>query len=127
MELVPEAYVVELSPTSYPRAPISKKRIWYDARTLCPLTMITFDRQKKLWQQWEGGFDYYHRKPGMRWMDGVPNNFWSWTHVHAHDLQSNRMSRLQLAQQVEGYSATVNDPGLFNEFCTIQALEILGR
>ena len=70
MELVPEAYVVELSPTSYPRAPISKKRIWYDARTLCPLTMITFDRQGKLWQQWEGGFDYYQAGPGCDgWME----------------------------------------------------------
>ncbi len=127
MELVPEAYVVELSPTSYPRAPMSKKRIWYDARTLCPLTMITFDRQGRMWQQWEGGFDFYKRRPGMKWIEGVPDNFWSWTHVHAHDLQSNQMSRLQLAQQIEGYATKINDPHLFGDFCTMQALEQLGR
>jgi hypothetical protein len=108
MELVPEAYVVELEPVAYPRAPIGKKRIWYDARTLTPLTMISYDRQGKVWKQWEGGFDYYERKPGMKWIEGVPEHFWSWTHVHAHDLQNNRMSRFYYAQTVPGgYHATV--------------------
>ena len=55
MELVPEMYVVEMEPTSYPRAPIGKKRIWFDARTLYPFTMISYDRQGKIWKQWEGG------------------------------------------------------------------------
>ena len=44
MELLPEIYVVEMEPTSNPRAPIGKKRIWFDARTLYPITMISFDR-----------------------------------------------------------------------------------
>jgi hypothetical protein len=128
MELVPEAYVVELEPVAYPRAPIGKKRIWYDARTLTPLTMISYDRQGKVWKQWEGGFDYYERKPGMKWIEGVPEHFWSWTHVHAHDLQSNRMSRFYFAQTVPGgYHATIDDPRLFGDFCSIEALERLGR
>ena len=76
MELVPEVYVVEMEPTSYPRAPIGKKRIWYHAATLCPLTMISYDRQGKMWKQWEGGFDYYERKPGMKWIEGCPDKFW---------------------------------------------------
>ena len=50
--------------------------------------MITYDRQGKMWQQWEGGFDWYKRKPGMKWIEGVPEQFWSWTHVHAFDMQS---------------------------------------
>ena len=128
MELVPEAYVVELQPVAYPRAPIGKKRIWYDARTLTPLTMISYDRQGKVWKQWEGGFDYYERKPGMTWIEGVPEHFWSWTHVHAHDLQSNRMSRFYYAQTVPGgFHATVDDARLFGDFCSIEALERLGR
>jgi Protein of unknown function (DUF1329) len=128
MELVPEAYVVELEPVAYPRAPIGKKRIWYDARTLTPLTMISYDRQGKVWKQWEGGFDYYERKPGMTWIEGVPEHFWSWTHVHAHDLQNNRMSRFYYAQSVPGgYHATVDDNRLFGDFCSIEALERLGR
>ena len=128
MELVPEVYVVEMEPVMYPRAPIGKKRIWYHAATLCPLTMISYDRQGKMWKQWEGGFDYYERKPGMQWTEGVPDHFWSWTHVHAHDLQSNRMSRFYYAETVPGgYHATVDDPRLFGDFCSMEALERLGR
>jgi hypothetical protein len=52
--------------------------------------MISYDRQGKVWKQWEGGFDYYERKPGMKWIEGVPEHFWSWTHVHAHDLLNNQ-------------------------------------
>ena len=128
MELVPEMYVVEMEPTSYPRAPISKKRIWFDARTLYPWTMISYDRQGKIWKQWEGGGDYYERKPGMKWIEGTPDTFTSWSHVHAHDLQSNRMSRLYYAQTVPGgYHAAIDDPSLFDEFCTIEGLERHGR
>jgi len=128
MELVPEMYVVDMEPTSYPRAPIGKKRIWFDARTLYPFTMISYDRQGKIWKQWEGGGDYYERKPGMKWIEGTPDTFVSWSYVHAHDLQSNRMSRFYYAQTVPGgYYATVDSPRLFEDFCTIEALERLGR
>jgi Protein of unknown function (DUF1329) len=124
MELVPEMYVVEMEPTSYPRAPIGKKRIWFDGRTLYPMTMISYDRQGRIWKQWEGGSDYYERKPGMKWFEGTPDHFVSWSHVHAHDLQSNRMSRFYCAQTVPGgYHATVDDPSLFDNFCTMEALE----
>jgi hypothetical protein len=30
MELIPEMYIVDMEPTSYLRAPIGKKRIWFD-------------------------------------------------------------------------------------------------
>ena len=86
MELVPEAYWSKWT-RAYPRAPIGKKRIWYDARTLNSAAMISYDRQGKVWKQWEGGFDYYDRKPGMTWIEGVPEHFWGWTHVHAHDSE----------------------------------------
>ncbi len=90
--------------------------------------MISYDRQGKMWKQWEGGFDYYERKPGMKWIEGTPDHFWSWTHVHAHDLQSNRMSRFYYAQTVPGgYHATVDDARLFGDFCAMEALERLGR
>ena len=117
MELVPEMYVVEMEPTSYPRAPIGKKRIWFDARTLYPFTMISYDRQGKIWKQWEGGGDYYQRKQGMKWIEGTPDTFVSWSYVHAHDLQSNRMSRFYYAQTVPGgYYATVDSPKFLKTF-----------
>jgi|YelNatPaOPRAMG01_1025707.scaffolds.fasta_scaffold02886_16 hypothetical protein len=128
MELVPEAYVCEMEPVMYPRSPYSKKRIWYDARTLNPLTMITYDRQGKVWQQWEGGFDLYQRPQGVEWGEGVPDQFWAWTHVHAHDLQSNRMQRFQLVREITGgFKTDVDKPQLFGDYCSMTALRRLGR
>jgi len=124
MELVPEVYVIEMEPTSYPHAPISKKRIWFDTRTLYPITMICYDRQGRMWKQWESGSDYYERKPGMQWIEGIPDHFVSWSYVHAHDLQTNRMSRFYCAQTVPGgFHASVDDQSLFDNFCTMEALE----
>jgi hypothetical protein len=45
---------------------------------------------------------HYERKPGMKWIEGTPDHFVCWSHVHAHDLQSNRMSRFYYAQTVPG-------------------------
>ncbi len=126
--LVPECYIVEMSPTHYPRSPYSKKRIWYDARTLNPLTMITYDRQGKMWQQWEGGFDYYQKKPGYQWVDGLPDEFWEWVYVHALDLQSGRMTHFQVVREVfGGYKTGVNQNRFFDEYCSMDSLRRLGR
>jgi hypothetical protein len=120
--------VCEMEPVMYPRSPYSKKRIWYDARTLNPLTMITYDRQGKVWQQWEGGFDLYQRPQGVEWGEGVPDQFWAWTHVHAHDLQSNRMQRFQLVREITGgFKTDVDKPQLFGDYCSMTALRRLGR
>jgi len=90
--------------------------------------MISCDRQGRIWKQWEAGGDYYERKPGMKWIEGTPDTFVSWSYVHANDLQSNRMSRFYYAQTVpSGYYAAVDSPRLFEDFCTIEALERLGR
>jgi hypothetical protein len=126
--LVPECYITEMSPTHYPRSPYSKKRIWYDARTLNPLTMITYDRQGKPWQQWEGGFDYYQRKPGYEWTDGLADNFWEWVFVHAFDMQSGRMERFQVHREIfGGFKTGLNNPAFFEEYCSMDALRRLGR
>jgi hypothetical protein len=128
MELVPECYIIEMKPVKYPRAPISKKRIWYDARTLCPLTMTCFDRQGKVWHQYEGGFDYYERKAGMKWGEGVPDQFWAWTLCHAHDIESNRLQRFQIVQEVTGgYQTNVDNPQFFGDYCSMDSLRRLGR
>ena len=56
VELVPEAIVVEAEPTGYPRAPISKKRVWFDARTLLPLSMVSYDRRGEIYRSFDGAF-----------------------------------------------------------------------
>ena len=112
----------------YPRAPIGKKRIWYHAATLCPLTMISYDRQGKMWKQWEGGFDYYERKPGMKWIEGCPDQFWSGrtcmrTICRATVCRASTMRRRCPAATMPPQ----DDPRLFGDFCSMEALERLGR
>jgi hypothetical protein len=128
MELVPECYIVELSPTHYPRSPYSKKRVWYDARTLLPLTMETFDRQGKLWQQFEIGFGYYEKSKARQWHKDIPNDFWDWSSIHALDYQSGRLSRLQeVAEVTGGFGISINQAEIFGEYCSMDSLRRLGR
>ncbi len=126
MELVPEAFVVELEPTGYPRAPYSKKRIWFDARTLTPMVMNSFDRRGAVWKQWEGSFDTYE-KEGARFDSGQKHPIWSWTHVHSHDIQSDRITRFEQVRAIQGgFQTTYNDPEAYEKYCTQAAIRRLG-
>ncbi len=128
-QLVPEAYVCEMSPTHYPRSPIGKKRIWYDARTINPLTMICYDRTGKPWQQWEGGFDTYHKTPNaVGWNSSLPDHFWSWVYVHCLDMQSRRMTRFQIVPEIfGGFKPGINQTRYLHEYCSMDTLRRLGR
>ncbi len=125
VELVPEAIVVEAEPTGYPRAPISKKRVWFDARTLLPLSMVSFDRRGEIYRSFDGAYSVYE-KGDKRVMDGA-HPYWSWTRVHAHDIQTNRITRLaQVAEIDGGYRMQVNEPGVYERYLTRTALRRLG-
>ena len=125
VELVPEAIVVEAEPTGYPRAPISKKRVWFDARTLLPLSMVSFDRRGEIFRSFDGAFSLYE-KGDKRVMDG-DHPYWSWTRVHAHDIQTNRITRLAQVKEIEGgYRTKVNDPDVYERYLTQAALRRLG-
>ncbi len=125
MELVPEVYIVDLEPVKYPRSPYGRKRIWFDARTLTPLTMSSYDRQGKLWKQWEGAFGLYQNKSGQ-WPDkGEP--YWSWTHVINQDIQSGTTTMLQQVKEIYGgHQISVDDPKVFTEWCSPDALKSHG-
>jgi hypothetical protein len=126
MELIPEAFVVDLEPTGYPRSPYSKKRIWFDARTLTPMVMNSYDRRGQVWKQWEGSFDTYDHD-GHVFDAGQGYPYWSWTHVHSHDIQNDRISVIEHCKEiVGGYGNVVNDPGIYEEFCTKAAIRRLG-
>ena len=126
VELVPEAIIVEAEPTGFARAPISKKRVWFDARTGLPLGMVTYDRRGEMFKSFDGAYSLYDNK-GKQVMDGK-HPYWSWVHVHAHDVQSNRMSRLKQVQEIAGgWKMFVNrDVKVFDEFLTTAALRRLG-
>ena len=126
VELIPEAIVVEAEPTSYPRAPISKKRVWFDARTGLPMNMVTYDRNGEVFKSFDGAFSLYDRG-GKQVMDGA-NPYWSWCHVHAHNIQSNRMSRLNQVKKIAGGWEMFVNRGLevYDEFLTRASLRRLG-
>ena len=100
VELIPEVLVVEAEPTGYPRAPVGKKRVAFDARTLLPVSMVSYDRQGKIYRSFDGAFSLYDNGE-QRVMDGA-HPYWSWTRVHAHDVQTNRVTRLEQVKEVVG-------------------------
>ena len=127
VELVPDVITVDMSPTGYPRAPYSKKRIWFDARSMLPLQMIAFDRQDKPWKAWTSGFSIYKTKSGQQWPEsGAP--YWSFSFAEAFDMQSGQCSRLEQVKELPGggWTVRVNDPSVFTSFCNLEALQRLG-
>ena len=126
VELVPEAIVVEAEPLMYPRAPVSKKRVWFDARTLLPLSMVSYDRRGEIYRSFDAAFSLYENGD-KKVMDG-DHPLWTWTRVHAHDVQTNRVTRLEQVREVAGsYKSTFNQDGLYSKYLTKSALLRMGR
>lgn len=125
MEMVPETIVVEAEPTGYPRAPVGKKRVWIDMRNMMYVAYVTYDRRGELWKSFEPAYSLYE-KGNDRHMDGK-NTAWSWTHVHTHDIQTNRMSRFVQAEGVRGgFKSGYNIDDIFDKYLTVQAIRRLG-
>ena len=129
MELVPECVVIESEPTGYPRAPVGKKKIWVDTRNAMVIAYITYDRRGAIWKQVDPAFGpQVQGKFVNKDETGHPN--WSWTSVHIHDIQSNRMSLLNHVKQISGgYSSNYYNPdekSVYEKFCTQSAIARLG-
>lgn len=127
MELVPECLVVEAEPVGYPRAPVGKKRFWIDVRNQMYVAYNTFDRRGEIWKSFEPHYALQSNDKMTR-KDGA-HPAWSWSSVHSHDLQSNRMSRFVQAKSVVGgykshYDGTQED--VYNKYLTVQAMQRLG-
>ncbi|MBL6749543.1 MAG: DUF1329 domain-containing protein [Nevskia sp.] len=127
-ELVPEVIVLEAEPVGYPRAPVSKKRIWIDARNGMFVAYITFDRRGEIWKSFEPAFaQYANDKAVLKDADGNPD--WSWVYVMSHDIQSNRMSRFYNGKQCAGgFKTRFAEDGedVYNKYLTVQAIARLG-
>jgi len=127
VEFVPEAIVVDAEPVRFARAPISKKRVWFDARTFLPIGMVSFDRKGQIYRSFDGTYSLYEQGDNRKVMDGK-NPYWSWTHVHAHNIQTNRITRLEQVKEVSGgYRMRVNDQSVYGQFLTRNALRRLGK
>ncbi|MDB5986492.1 MAG: hypothetical protein JWR16_1545 [Nevskia sp.] len=125
VELVPEAIVVDAEPVKFPRAPVSKKRVWFDARTSLPIAMVSYDRRGEPYRSFDGAYGLYESK-GKSFMDGK-HPYWSWAHVHCFDSQTERMTRLQQVRSITGgYATSVNRPDTYENYLTSSALMRLG-
>ncbi len=59
-------------------------------------------------------------------MDGK-NPYWSWATVHAYNVQTNRMTRIEQVREVAGgHAMRVNDQSIYEKYLTIDALQRLG-
>ncbi|MDT0617130.1 DUF1329 domain-containing protein [Salinisphaera sp. P385] len=126
VELVPEAIAVEAEPTSYSRAPVGKKRVWFDARTGLPIAMNSYDRKGNVWRSFDGAYAIYDDGNGRRVMDGE-HPYWSWAHVHCYDIQTGRMSRLEQVREVgAGHHMQVNTDSMYDDYLTRNALRRFG-
>lgn len=125
VEMLPEVISVEAEPTKYPRAPISKKRVWFDARNGLLAGMITFDRQGRPFRSFDGCYAQYE-SGGKRVMDGQ-HPYWSWGHVTASNIQTGDVTRMQQVRKVGMHLSSANDPKTFDAYMTQAALIRLGK
>ena len=126
--MIPEAVVIETSPTGFPRAPVGRKRMWIDTRHNMYTSSTTFDRQGKLWKSFETGSGRQQKGDKIfKNRDGSPA--WSWDYVHCHDIQSNRMTRILHDETITGGYKNEYDPDhdFYNAYLTNSAIARLGK
>ncbi|MBB85939.1 MAG: hypothetical protein CMP06_01335 [Xanthomonadales bacterium] len=126
VELVPETIICEAEPIGFSRAPVSKKRVWFDARNWMPVAMVTYDRQGKEYRSFDGCYGLY-KDAGRQFMDG-DHPYWSWTYLHAYDFQSGRVTRIEQVRELsDGHHTVVNDDSIYERYLTQAAIQRLGR
>lgn len=132
-EMSPEVIVTECEPVAYPRSPVSKKRVYVDARNSVPCGCMRYDRQGKLWANFEMAFGQFvgGGDDGNRVVLSADGKTpaWSWTYVLIYDHQNKRMSRTHHARTATGIRSRFDaeEDWLFNTYCTAEALQSLGR
>lgn len=132
-EMSPDVIVTTCEPTGYPRAPVSKKEAYVDARNSVPCGCMRYDRQGKLWANFEMAFGQFagggaDGKRVVLSADGK-TPAWSWVYVLIYDHQNKRMSRTHHAKAGVGTESLfqIDEEWLFSTYCTQQGLQALGR
>lgn len=126
-EVIPDVIVLETEPVKYPRAPISKRRIYIDARAMVAFNSISYDRRGEVYKSFEHGNGVSIGKDGAVVNAlGGKKPLWSWNFVIAHDVQTNRISLPELVKSSGGYDTHYNDPEDYNRFLTVSAMRRLG-
>ncbi|MEM7541759.1 MAG: DUF1329 domain-containing protein [Pseudomonadota bacterium] len=123
--LIPEVIVLEAEPLGYPRAPVSKKRIYIDVRNQISPQTITFDRRGELWKSFEPGNGRYVRGDLAFEVNGSPS--WSWNWVISHDIQTNRISHFYQGEKVSGgYRSNHHVEDMYDSYMTRTSMRRLG-
>ena len=125
-QLCPEVIVVEAEPLGFPRAPVSKKRVWLDVRNMAAIGYVTYDRRGELWRSFEIGFGQ-QKKGDVVNLEKNGKPAWSWSYVHAHDVQTNRFTRFNHAQTLKGgLKSEFDSEDAYDKYLTIQAIRRMG-
>ena len=112
---------------------MSKKLVYVDARNSVPCGCVRYDRQGKLWANFEMSFCQFvgGGKDGKRVVMSADGKTpaWSWTYCMIYDHQNKRMSRTHHAKKGVGTESLfqIDEDWLFETYCTQQALQSLGR
>lgn len=87
---------------------------------------VSYDRRGEPYRPFDGTYSLYEY--GVRhFMDGA-HPYWSWAHVHAFDVQSGRISRLDRARTISGgYASSVKDASIYERYVTPAALMRFGN
>jgi len=108
-QLIPEVIVLEGEPTGFPRAPLSKRRVYFDARNIEYPQAISYDRRGEIWKTFEPGFAQYKIDPKAQPDAGSHEKTasdgrteWSWNWVISNDLQSKRLTRFCQSETCKG-------------------------
>jgi len=125
-QLCPEVLIVEAEPTGYPRAPVSKKRVWIDLRNMAFVAYVTYDRRGEIWKSFEVGYSQ-RVKGATKYLDRNGHLEWAPTYVHSHDIQTNRLTRLLVAERLSnGMKGDYEVPDAYDKYLTVQAMQRLG-
>lgn len=126
-EVIPDVIVIECEPVGYPRAPISKRRVYLDARTMVTYTSVSYDRQGKVFKNFEHGNGMSIDKDGTVTKAYRGGPLWSWNFVIAHDVQTGRVSLPELVKEMSGgYPTHYDDAADYDRYLTKSAIRRLG-
>ena len=125
--LIPEVIVFEGEPVGYPNAPVSKRRIFLDARNMGAVQSITFDRDAEMWKGFEGGGSQ-RRTDSEEMLTSDGRVEWTWCWAISHDVRRNNVTRFHHGNTCRGnwYSALDPEEDMVTQYMTRQALMRMG-
>jgi len=126
--LVPDVLIFEAEPTGFHKVPVSKRRLYVDARNMAVLQAINYDHQGLPWKSYETGFG--QQKAGVHEILTTDRRIeWSWNWVISHDMQSNSVTRFHQGEKCRGNFTSQLDPegDMYHKYMTIQAIRRLGH